>query len=137
MAALAAKSERQRVIIKVGLSRCMRSASTLARGATVLAVLTLEMHSQRSCTGMPRGCAESSARRRLPVTAKTERWPSNFKGWNVEYYVCSTTLPFYYAHGQELPFWCNKSCADLTGLETFVCLCPWDWGLESLLASGT
>ena len=63
VAALAAKTERQRVVFKVLPSRSMHWPSTLTRGATGDAVLTLEMHSRE-----PYGHAlrpRPSARRRL------------------------------------------------------------------------
>ena len=53
VAALAAETERQRVAFTVGPSRSMHRPSTLARGATEEAVMTLEMH-LRERTGMPR-----------------------------------------------------------------------------------
>ena len=59
----ATKTERQRVVFKVVPSRSMHWPSTLARGATGEAVLTLEMHSRE-----PYGHASRprpSARRRL------------------------------------------------------------------------
>ena len=63
VAALAAKTERRRVVFKVGPSTPMHLPSTLTRGATGEAVLTLEMHSRE-----PYGHASRprpSARRRL------------------------------------------------------------------------
>ena len=73
VAALAAKTERQRVVFKLVRSRSMHWLSTLAKGATGEAVLTLEMHSRE-----PYGHASRprpSARRRLwrPILSNDRR----------------------------------------------------------------
>ena len=100
VAALAAKTERQRVVFKVVPSRSMHWPSTLARGATGEAVLTLDMHSREMYGHASR--PRSSARRRL-WRPRLRDGRVNFKGWkwNVEYCAYASAWPLYYTHEQE------------------------------------